>query len=100
MSKQSIAQTGRTKNRAVSAYDHRSKTAKQRSEFAARLTRAREERHRVVELSQPDDAAFAVALYRAEKARALAKGVAVAPTIEEWRERISVTHTVIGDLAP
>jgi len=100
MSKQSITQTGRMKNRRVSAYDHRAKAAKQRSEYAARLKRARAERERLAELLRPDDAADAVALYRAEKARALAKGVAVAPTIDEYRERISVTHTAIGDQAP
>jgi hypothetical protein len=70
MTNHAKAQAGRTKNRRVGAYDHRAKAAKQRSEFAARLRRAREERHRLIETQQPDDAAFAVALYRAEKARA------------------------------
>jgi hypothetical protein len=99
MSKQSITQTGRTKNRRVSAYDHRAKAAKQRSEYAARMKRARAERERLAELLRSDDAADAVALYRAEKARALAKGVVVAPTLDEWREGRRVEFTAMGDLA-
>jgi hypothetical protein len=100
MSKQSETQTGRTKNRAHAAYDHRSKAAKQRSEYAARLARARAERQRLAEYRQSDAAAQLVALARLERAKRIAAGKQVAPTIAEWRERIAVTHPALGDLAP
>jgi len=97
MSKQSTTQTGRTKNRRVSASHPLAKAAKQRSEFAERLGRARAERQRAVDQRRTEEAAAAVALCRAERAKRIAEGKPVAPTIEEWRERRRVAYTAMGD---
>jgi hypothetical protein len=75
------------------------KAAKERSEFAQRLGRARIARQRVVDQRRSEEAAQAIATCRAERAKRIAAGKPVAPTIDEWREGRRAPFTVMGDLS-
>lgn len=71
----------------------------QRRAQAERLAQARAERQRLVDQRRSEDAAALVALARAERAKRIAAGKPVAPTIDEWREGRRTMFTTMGDLA-
>lgn len=89
--------TGRKNRKPAMDVAQQSKNAKR--DFLERLTRARAERERLAERQRSEESAAAVELYRAERARAIKKGVPVAPTIDEYRDRVAIKATAIGDLA-
>ncbi len=66
--------------------------AKERTEFMARMKRARSRRQRDVEHRQSALAAAAVERYRVERARGQARGIPVLPTIDEFRRRLPAIH--------
>jgi hypothetical protein len=99
MSKQAETQRGRRKNRSQPAIDYLQKANNAKREYLDRIARARAERQRMVERLRSEESAKLIAVARAERAKRIAAGIPVAPTIDEWREGRRATFTVSGDLA-
>jgi hypothetical protein len=51
-----------------------------------------------VDQRRSEEAAQAIATCRAERAKRIAAGKPVAPTIDEYRERKRVAYTAMGDM--
>lgn len=100
MSQQSVTQTGRQKNR--SARLKSNDLAGDRARSAARDQRDRLEQDRMRRQQQHElenGAILAILVYRSERAKAIAAGKAVTPTLEEWRSKHRINATAIGDQA-
>jgi hypothetical protein len=65
---------------------------------AERLAQARARRERLIEQQRSNESAELVLLARKERAKRIAAGKLVAPTIDEYREGRGAKYTSIGDL--
>jgi hypothetical protein len=87
------------RSRKAAALDPAGEARREKAAAMKRLAEDRQARERRLERDRDDEAAPLVLLARAERAKRIAAGKFVAPTIDEYRERKYAAFPTMGDRA-